>query len=337
MRRIVWTVVGLAVSALALLLAFARVHVDGGLRIVPRFSIASLRYAIAAARPGWLAAYLALNLTSLAARALQLRALCRRRDGTPPSLAATYHAVAIGMLAQNLLPARLGEAARIVALAKADDVAPSEATGAVVLGRVLDLVALLLATCVPALVLGFDAGLPRLGTIAAVGTGVALALTLALFALYRFRAAVTRAATQLSARFGRAIGGFLDGLSALGSPRRLLAATLPSLAAPLLVAASYACALHAFALGWLPAGSSLVLVAVVFLAVAVPSAPSSVGVYHAAVTWLLPALGAPPPTAAAFAIVTHALGTTSFLILGLISFLRVGITLRPAPQANPRP
>ena len=59
----------------------------------------------------------------------------------------------------------------------------------------------------------------------------------------------------------------------------------------------------------------------------IPSAPSSVGVYHAAVTWLLPSLGAPLAQAAAFAIVTHAIGVVSFVALGTISLLEVGTSL----------
>jgi uncharacterized protein (TIRG00374 family) len=334
MRRILFAVLGVAVSAVALLLAFADVRFSDGLRIVPRMRLADLRDALASARPGWLAAYLALNLASLLPRALQLRALARRRDGTEPRLAAAWHAYAVGLLAQNLLPARLGEAARVVALGRADDVAPAAAAAAVLFGRVLDLVAIILTACVPSLLLEVGA-FPRLRTVAIAGSAVAVALMLMLLLLYRRRDALARLAHRLGPRTGLVVSEFADGLSALGSPERLVEAAASSLATPLLIAASYACALRAFGLGWLPTGSSLVLVATVLLAVAIPSAPSSLGVYHAAVTRLLPRLGAPTAASAAYAIVTHALGVVAFVAVGAYSMARVG--LRPSVRALQSP
>ncbi len=330
MKRALLAGGGLLVSAVALVLAFAHVHLEGGLRLEPRVHSVDLKAALASARLGWLVAFAVLNVASLLPRALQLRALVRRRDGSEPSLLATYHAQAISMLAQNVLPARMGEAARVVALAKADDVAPSQAAGAVVFSRVLDLVALILVTCVPALLL--DVGASRhLRLAAEIGIGVGVTLVISLALLYRRREAVSRWAHGLRPSLGRAMSGFTEGLSALSSGRRLLEAALATLSAPVVVAACYGCALYAFNLGGLPTGTALVLVATVLFAIAIPSAPSSVGVYHAAVTWLLPSLGAAPAQAAAFAIVTHAIGVVSFVALGTVSMLKVGTSLTAEP------
>src|SRR4051794_13869468 len=153
MKRALLTVVGIAVSAVALVLAFARVELDGGLHLVARVHAADLKAALASARLGWLAAFVVLNVASVLPRAWQLRALARRRDGAAPSFAAAYHACAVAMLAQNVLPARLSEAARVVALGRADDVSPANAAAAVVLGRVLDLIGLILVVCVPSMLL----------------------------------------------------------------------------------------------------------------------------------------------------------------------------------------
>src|SRR6478672_5120187 len=153
MKRALVTAVGMVVSAVALVLAFARVELDGGLHLEPRFHLADLKAALAAARLGWLAGFALLNVASVLPRSWQLRTLARRRDGTAPSFVAAYHACAIAMLAQNVLPARLGEAARVVALGRADDVAPANAAAAVVFGRVLDLISLILVVCVPSLLL----------------------------------------------------------------------------------------------------------------------------------------------------------------------------------------
>jgi uncharacterized protein (TIRG00374 family) len=320
-RAIALGAIGVLASAVGLVLAFGRLSLDGGLHVEARVHAGELRAAFRAARGGWLLAFALLNFLTLPVRALQLRALARRADGTPPPLAACYHAIAVALLAQNILPARLGEAARVVTLARAGAVSPSVAAGAVVLGRVLDLLALIAVTTLPALALG----LPALARVALGGAALGALLVGALALLVTARARVTAWAARLGPRWARAIGGFTDGLEALRSPPRLGLALAASLGAPSLSALAYACALHAFGLGGLGVEGALALTATVFLAVALPSAPSSLGVYHAAVTWLLAALGAPPAPAAALAVATHALSTLVSIAAGAASLARVGL------------
>jgi uncharacterized protein (TIRG00374 family) len=334
MKRAFLAIGGILVSAVALVLAFGEVHLQGGFRITPRVHWADLRAALLSARWGWLALFTVFNVASLVPRAFQLRALARRRDGSEPRLSAAYHACALGLFAQNILPARLGEAARVVALSRADDVSPAAGAAAVLFGRVLDLIALIVVVCVPSLLLEVGAS-PRLRAVAIAGSVVGVVLIAGLALLYRKRDALVRRAHRIGPRVGHLVDEFTDGLSALGSRSRLLQAGVSSLAAPIVVALCYACALRAFDLGGLPTGSSLVLVATILLAIAVPSAPSSVGVYHAAVTWLLPRLGAPVAQAAAFAIVTHALGVVTFIAVGLVSMTRLHVGPRILDEPVP--
>src|SRR2546430_1956179 len=105
---------------------------------------------------------------------------------------------------------------------------------------------------------------------------------------------------------------------------RLAEAALSTLCIPIALAGTYGSALYAFGLEGLPAGTTLVLVAAILFAIAIPSAPSSVGVFHAVATWTLTALGAPPATAAAFALVTHAIGVVSFIGLGAVALSELG-------------
>lgn len=324
MKRVGAALVGAAVSALALWLAFR--HVDS----------AELWRALRAAKPGWLAGFAALGVGSWGPRALQLRTLARRRDGAPPRYWACWHAIAAAMVAQNLLPARLGEAARVVALARAGDVAPSVATGAVVLGRVLDLPALILVACVPCLVLPVGAVGP-LRAVALGGSAAGVALVIAAFVLAHGRERSAAALARLHPALGRAAAGFIDGLSAVRSASRLAIAFAAACAAVLVVVGSYTCALYAFGLETLPAGTALALVATVFLAVAIPAAPSSLGTYHAALIWLCVALGAPKAEAAAMALATHALAACAHVAAGSISLVRVGLRLRPDADPAPPP
>jgi uncharacterized membrane protein YbhN (UPF0104 family) len=313
MRRLAMAMLGLAVSALALWLSFRNL------------TFREVWSAMRDARLGWLAAFAALGLGSWLPRAWQLRALARTRDDAPPSLAACWHAVGVAMLAQNVLPARIGEAARVVALARAGEVPPARAAGAVVLGRVIDLPALILCACAPCLLLPVGAVGP-LRTVAWTGTIAGGALLGLMLLLARARSS-ERVLARVHPALGSIAAGFVDGLQAVRSAPRLAAAFAAACTAVLVVAASYACALHAFALD-LPTGAAFAVVATVFLAVAIPAAPSSLGTYHAALIWLLPELGAPRATAAALAVATHALAVITYVSAGGVSLVLTSVDLR---------
>jgi uncharacterized protein (TIRG00374 family) len=327
-RTVLMALVGLVVSAGAFLSAFWNVSWRGGLHLAPRFHLPELAAALRGVHGGWLLAFAALNMGTLALRAVQLRASVRRRDGTPPRLYTCYQAVAVGMMAQNLLPARLSEAARVVALVRAEPVRASAATGAVVFGRVLDLAAVLATTCIPFVLLPARlpaaAVVPALHVVALVGSVVAALLVLLLVILRRHQAWLVERAHRVRPWLAHAIDGFVEGLSALGDRWRLIEAVLATLAIPLTLALTYGAALLAFGLDGLPAGSALVLTAVVLFAIAVPSAPSSVGVFHAAATLTLTRLGAAPAQAAALALVVHAIGVVSFVSLGAVALAQLG-------------
>jgi glycosyltransferase 2 family protein len=324
-RTIVMALLGVAVSALGLVFAFWRVHLAGGFHLQPRVHLAEVTAALAHVRPWWLLAFAGLNVVSLVLRAFQTQALVRRRDGSTPHWRACWQAVCVGMMAQNILPARLSEAVRVVALVRADEVRASTVTGAVVFGRVLDLVALLLVTCVPSIALGLKAADTRaMHVFAAIGSAVAAALVGLVVVFYRRRQIAAAWATRTRPWLGHLVGGFAEGLSALGSRRRLFEASVSTILIPVALAATYGSALYACGLGDLPAGTTLVLVAAIMFAIAIPSAPSSVGVFHAAATWTLTALGAPVARAAAFALLTHAIGVVTFIGLGGVALFELG-------------
>ena len=325
LRTVAISLLGLAISAAGFLFAFWHVQLRGGVHIEPRVHLSELRAALAGAEPVWLLAFAALNVSTLVLRSFQTQSLVRRKDGAEPRWRAAWQSVTVGMMMQNLLPARLSEAARVVALVRADDVRASTVAGALVLGRILDLVALLAVTCVPSIALGLAAADTRaMHVFAAVGSALAAVLIALLVVFYRRRAQAAAWGHRQRPWLGHLVEGLADGLSALGSRTRLVEASLSTLGIPLALAATYGSALYAFGLGGLPAGTTLVLVAAILFAIAIPSAPSSVGVFHAVTTWTLTALGAEPARAAAFALVTHAIGVVTFIGLGAVALSELG-------------
>src|SRR5437660_1146488 len=83
-----------------------------------------------------------------------------------------------------------------------------------------------------------------------------LMLVALMVVFYRRRAALTARAARVRPWLAHAVGGFAEGLSALGDGRRLTVAALASLSIPIALAATYGSALYAFGLGALPSGTT---------------------------------------------------------------------------------
>jgi uncharacterized membrane protein YbhN (UPF0104 family) len=312
-RRVAIGAAGVLLGALALAFTFVRFGWQGGPTAALRFSGADLGSALARTDGWWLVAALAANGASIPLRGVQLQALARRADGSAPRLWPCVRAVAVGVLAHHLLPARLGEAARAIVLTRDGAIALPRSAAALLVGRALDLLALLAVSALLPIALGLEASrLPLVHALVRTGALIALLLALVIAALGLGRAPVARAFGRLSPAVGRFAGELGDGLAALSEPKRVAVALAASLAVPLALAASHALALRALAID-APPGTALCLTGVTLLGVAIPSAPSSAGVYHALVLLTLGALGVPPAAAVAFALVTHA-GTSALNI-----------------------
>jgi glycosyltransferase 2 family protein len=314
-HRLVSAAVGLLVGATALVISFFHLSLHRPF-LTPRVALVDLASALHSARPSLFALFLLLNSSTLLLRGLQLSAIARRPDGTRPTLAASSRAVAVGILAHNLLPARLGEAARALVLARDGGVPLGGGVGALLVGRVFDLVALLLVACALPFALALDAArTPALHAVAGFGTGLAAALAALLAALHLGRHKIPQLFEKSAPRLSRTLRDFTGGLASLAEPRRLAPAALSSLAVPLLLAAANHAALAALAID-APAGTAFALTGILTVGVAIPAAPSSLGTYHALVLLTLTTLGVPPAPALAWALATHLSTTLAGCLLG---------------------
>lgn len=330
-RRVLIGAAGVAIGALALGLTFARVGWAGGPTIALRFSLAELRGALARTDGAWLAAALAANAASIPLRGLQLQALARRADGSAPRYGPCARAVAVGLLAHHLLPARLGEAARALVLTREGSISLPRSAAALLCGRALDLLALLAVSALVPLALALPAAhLPALAATLRAGAVLAAVLALVIAGLWLGRGPVSRRLAGLSPAAGRFAAELGDGMASLAAPRRIAVAALASVAVPLALAASSALALRALAID-APPGTALVLTGVTLLGVAIPSAPSSAGVYHALALLVLGALGVPAAAAVAFALVLHAGTSLVNVAIGALALGRA--RLLPEPPA----
>ncbi len=310
-------------GALAFSLTFFRLHWRAP-HLEPRVPWSELAAALSSVRAGWLLAFVVVNLTSLPLRSLQLMAIARRGDGTAPRFAPCFRAVSVGVLTHMLLPARLGEATRALVLVRDGGVSLARSASALLVGRVFDLVAILVMSCALPLAARLPAAaLPSLRAVTLGGSAIAAALLVLIAAVARWRRR-ERLPGVPATRIGRFALEFADGLSTVGDRRRLAVAIPSSLLVVVALAAALALAMRATGVA-APAGAALVLTGLFLVGVAVPGAPSSLGTYHAVVVFALAALGVPTPAALAFALVTHAAGTLANILVGVFAFA----TLRP--------
>ncbi|HXD55744.1 MAG TPA: lysylphosphatidylglycerol synthase transmembrane domain-containing protein [Solirubrobacteraceae bacterium] len=252
------------------------------------------------------------------ARALRWRALFP--SGRRPPFATTLNAMMIGYLYNSILPARAGEAARIVVLTQRSESPPVEITATVLLERVYDVGAILIVFLVaqPWLpsVSWFGAATVAAGVLAAgIGVLVGVLVVFGDRPLRMLLRPVHRVAPIAEERVERIVAELTRGLSGLHDWRVAIEALLWTFAAWLSSSlCAYLVAL-AFHLHIGLAGGILVMVAI-GLGMILPAAPAAVGVFEGATLIALRAYGLGRSVALPYALVLHLVNFVPFLLVG---------------------
>lgn len=301
-----WLVVGGLISVAAILLATRGID------------LAAVADAIGSASPPGLAAGTLLLLASYPLLALRWRsiasALC------PPGPVRMCELTLIGAAVNNALPARLGEVARSVGLARASSRPVLAAFGTVIVDRVADVIFF-------AAVFGLTVGAsPTPGWVRWVGVGGAI-LTVALVA------ALGAVALIMARRDGPPpTGRITRHLATLGEGLRCVRTWGGLVTALALTAAAWGVWMVG---AWFIAdaiGVRLSLSEVLFttgllgLGSAVPSAPGFIGTYHWIATSALGLFGVGGADALAFALLLHAAWFIPTTVLGAVFMVRWGLT-----------
>lgn len=256
------------------------------------------------------------------------------RAGTPPvPVGLATRAFLVGFMANNVLPARLGDVIRALVLAREARVPRTGSLATVLLEKVFDglTVVAILGFALATLPLSAEAQAPyrAVGAVMAAGFGGAL---LACVLLTWAEEPTLRLAARL---LGPLPAGLRDrilgrcrrvagGLAALRTPGLGLRVGLLSVAIWLLEVVVYVGV--AASLGLDLSFTSLALVmAVLTLGLTAPSAPGFVGVFEALVIPSLGLVGVPPAPAAAFALILHAIHFAPGTLLGAIAAYRSGL------------
>ena len=230
----------------------------------------------------------------------------------------------VGYLANNILPARLGELVRSHYLGDREGISRASALGTVVVERVVDLVAVVAIASAALLLLSVRGVIANAVLVGAAVTGlflIVLAVGIAahrLPGLDRIRALVDR-----WPRVREMARSLQDGLAVAARPRTVGEAILVS-------AISWAMAILALAavgqsLGiQLSMAQAALIASGVALVSAVPAGPSNLGTFELAAQELGKAVGVAPASALALGILIHVLILLVTSVGGAIAFARLG-------------
>jgi uncharacterized protein (TIRG00374 family) len=248
---------------------------------------------------------------------------------------ALYPPLMIGFMANNVLPARMGEFVRAYSLGRSTGVSKTLGLSTVMLERVFD--GLTLVTILVLLALFGD--LPAVGgTIAYVAGALFVVVAAGAWLVISNEALAFRLLRLLTSPLPEALGDFAEtraqaftsGLRSLREPGTLGAIGLLSALIWSCEALSYYLLMVGFhtAIGPLALPAAFFLTVVINLGIMIPSAPGYVGTFEGAGVTALTPFGVAPESALALTIVAHAVQWLLVTLIGAGLMARGGLSLR---------
>ena len=250
-----------------------------------------------------------------------------------------WSATAIGMMINNVVPARAGEFARAFALTRSTPEVPFPASFAsLAVDRLFDAVVvfglMFGAMLDPAFPSGVQFGGRPIAQYAAVGVGFILVVLVAMYGLILFpgrvlslyELVVRRLVPRLEARGRDALLGLANGLSVLRTPRHFAAVLWWTLLHWLTNAFAFWLAFRAVGIA-APFSAALFLQGIIAVGVAVPQAPGFFGAFEGFGKVGLGIYGIPADQAVTWAIGFHFLSYVPITLIGAWYFVREGLSM----------
>lgn len=243
--------------------------------------------------------------------------------------------VAIGYMANNLFPARLGEFVRAYVVGKREDVSKSSALATIVIERIFDGLTLLLILAVVSVFFPYPAWVRRGGWLVAaffVGLSAFLAVVSVKLrvGLWLIDATLGRCLPGMGERMKKRLECFVVGLDVKDHWRDALCALGACMARWLFEACIYLSVLAAMGLlrsPWSPGGAvpvhgALFVMVAVNIAAMVPSAPGYIGPVQFACVAALSVFAVGNDQAAAYSLLLHAAIFFPITFTGIVCVLR---------------
>jgi glycosyltransferase 2 family protein len=268
------------------------------------------------------------------ARALRWRSLFA--PGRRPPLGTTLNATMIGYFYNNIMPARAGEAARVIVLTRRSSVPVVETVGTIVVERLYDVIAIL------AIFFVAQPWLPHVSwfkaaAIAAIVLALAIVAVVTVLVLYGERplrfvlCPLGRLPLFSGDRLEKTVTELAHGLSGLRNREVAVEAFLWTILAWMLTALCSYLVSVAFHLH-LPFACGVLVAVAVGLSMILPSPPAAIGVFEGAAILALKAYGLPKSTILPYALVLHAVNFVPFVLIGV--FL-LHYNARHPPRSGP--
>lgn len=253
------------------------------------------------------------------------------------SIRSAFSATMIGYMANNILPFRIGDLIRLVALSKEANVSKAAALGSVVIERIFDLLMIL---AIFGIALFAYPNLPQ-WAVAAGYFAVGLFAILIFFsffarnnveALVRFnKKFIYKFSDKVAEKSEGIIRSFSDGLKVIHNVKDLLWLVLVSIALWLISILWVWFTLEIFDFD-LPISAPFLVIIFIMFAVSIPSAPGYVGTFHGFVIAALMFMGVDADAARASAVVMHATNYIPVTVIGLYYLWSSNFSLKSAAE-----
>ncbi|MFZ1397504.1 MAG: lysylphosphatidylglycerol synthase transmembrane domain-containing protein [Candidatus Promineifilaceae bacterium] len=248
-----------------------------------------------------------------------------------------FHIQNIGQMLTQLLPFRLGDVARAVLVGQQPGLSVPQGVSTMVVERLLDM--LLMVLLLPLALLQIDTLPGWLQQTALLSGAVTVSAIFFLVWVVKKRPFAHQLLTWLGSKSARLVtdsrhqqlDNLLDGLHALTQWRTALILLGLSLATWLPVILAYTAALQAVHLPPSLLNATFIMIVGAF-AVAAPSSPGQIGVFHMGVIAAMTALGHPAEAAASLAVLYHAINFLLMVVSGLIGVSSIQLSFSRLTQ-----
>jgi uncharacterized protein (TIRG00374 family) len=243
-------------------------------------------------------------------------------------LSSLYPATIIGYMANNLLPARLGEFVRAYVLAQKEGLQTPTVFASLVIDRLFDGFTVMLILLFTLFTLKLPQGMTDAETALKTGgvvtfilyAGIIIFLVLlkrqTMRTLHWTGVLLKPFPQRISERVIRSLGSFISGIRLSSKGGHISAVLISSL----LIWAFCIIPVYSVLLGFdikLPVAASMFILVLLVFAVMVPASPGYIGTYHYACFKGLSAFGIPESTAVTVALVIHATGFFPVIVAGM--------------------
>lgn len=314
-KRILTLLAGAALTGGLIGSAFYRPSFDGGFHIVERFPVDEWFAALPSHLP-WLLVFAIFSASVVPLRAWKWGYLLGKDR---PRYADRYHSVAFGLLAQNVIPGKMGEPVRAYSLSRFSGLPFFRTLGTIAICKLSDLFALVLLVLISPAGPIFGAAEGLRGGLVGVGAAVpVLVALLVVVALHAPRLAGWLEARNRAPRLSRTIRHLAEGIRG-ATPKGVakhVGATVVAIAS---VGFGYTVALHGTGVENVGLLSGVVVLAAITLGQAPPGVPAGLGMYYLSCSWAARMLGASAEQAATIAVLTHLGTVVSHAGVGLAS------------------